>query len=66
MWASVDEEIGGGAGADADDAGGHVLDGGAGRGLLHFILGHHGAIRFVVWSETPRIAAFIAPIKREA
>ncbi|MCY1181238.1 hypothetical protein D9M73_217320 [compost metagenome] len=43
----VDEEVGGGAGADADDAlviefGEDEVDGGLGDGLLELVLGHAG------------------------
>ena len=39
----VDEEVRGGAGADADDfAVDHVIDGGAGHRLLEFVLSHDG------------------------
>jgi hypothetical protein len=36
----VDEEVGRGAGADADDVTFHVGDGGAGNGLFQFVLSH--------------------------
>ena len=43
----VDEEVGGGAGADADDAaivefGKDMVDSGLGDGLLELVLGHGG------------------------
>ena len=48
----VDEEVGGGAGADADhaaalEAGKNVIDSGLGHGLLELILGH----REGAWGE---------------
>ena len=44
----VNEEIGGGAGADTDDrAGFDILDRGLGNGLLHFVLGHEVLLFFL-------------------
>lgn len=45
----VNEKVGGGTGAHADDACGNMIDGGTRRGLFHFVLRHHDAILFVVY-----------------